>query len=283
MMKHFALVAVLFLAASTARGDDPPGSRQLSTCGYSSSDPLIDADDNLNLAHCNAPLVLEALDRYAERGARLLPERVEPVDIEVAQRKLDQLRQDVVRALLAWMTREELDRFLPMLTSLDQPRLGSDIRRGHWPGARLLNCDNAVYWINKALDKIFEVDAILIQLQIETDMYFNDPALFCNPQLLSNSSSFFDALSLTGQARGWLQFAADSMSQEAPGLAALGSFLGWWRSFQAGLAFSVAFNTPPLSGDVRCAEVADAGLALAPVAQAAHLAYERAELCAQGF
>ncbi|HEY3174188.1 MAG TPA: hypothetical protein VGK94_00345 [Candidatus Polarisedimenticolia bacterium] len=284
MSKRFpetiACLVVLSLAVTAARGQQT--TRESGTCGCTSG-PIVDAGGNLDFSHCNAPRVLDALDRYAERSGRLLPERVELVDIEILERKLEQLRRVVVRDLLAWMTWEELNRFLPLLTSLDQPRLGADIRHGHWPGASLFNCDNAVYWINKALDNILAVDEILIKLEIETDMYPNEPALFCNPQLLSNSTFYLNATSLRSQARQWLQFAADSMSQQAPGAAALGAFLGWWRAFQAGFGFSVAFNSTPISGDARCTEVGDAGLAMAAVAQAAHLGYERAQLCAQGF
>lgn len=254
---------------------------EAAVCGCATG-PLIDAEGNLDPSHCNAPRVVEILDRYADRSARLLPERVEASDFEAAGRKLETLRQEAAGELLAWMTRDELERFLPMLVSPDPPRPGTELRPGNWPGARLLQCDQAVYWINESLDRIADLDAVLLSLQLEFNMYGNDPGLFCDPQLVVNSISYSGAMSLYGQARGWLQNAADAMSQEAPGLAALYASLGWWRSVQAGLGFIVAYNSPPLSGDDRCTEVGDAGIALGAVAQAARTGYERAELCAQG-
>ncbi len=280
-MKHrlesVVIACVIFMPVQLAAAQTSPRAPE---CGCS-CDALIDAAGQLNHAHCDAPRVKTILGRYAEGTARLLPEKVEPADIETSRRKIEQQKREAIQALLELMTREDLDRFLPWL--MPGPGQG-DTRPGTWPGGPLDDCDKAVYWINQALFKLADFDAQSVQFAFELSQYDpQDPqtsALYCNPALLLNSSYYQGSSAAADEARGWIQFAADSMTNGAPHAAALGSWLGWWRSGWAGFGFIVAWNYPPIENDARCTEVSDLALLLIPVAQAAHQGHIWALECA---
>lgn len=277
MVRWFAFVAALLLVAAPAGAQELQTCRQGATC---SCDALVDRDGVLNLTHCDAWRVKEILSGYAEGSARLLPERVEPLDLDVARRKQETLRRDAVDALLQLMTREQLENLFPPLMPTDGSRPPGPTRPGDWPHGTFSDCDKAVYWINQALFKMNDVDSKLVQFGVEMAQYPLNPPGLCNPELIANAPLYLNSQTAYLEARQWLQLAADAMSNGMPVVAAIDSFIGWWRAGWAGFGFVVAYSYPPISNDTRCSEVADLGMLLAPVAQAAQQGYEWAKECA---
>jgi len=96
--------------------------------------------------------------------------------------------------------------------------------------------------------RLSDFDAQSVQFAFELSQYNpQDPqtsALYCNPALLLNSSYYQGSSGAVDEARGWIQFAADSMTNGAPHAAALGSWLGWWRSGWAASDSSSPGTTP---------------------------------------
>jgi len=272
----FAILVVL-TAASLAGGLRA----QETTCGCDCR-TLIDADGNLNPNHCDTPRVLEILDRYGRNSSHLLPERVGPDDIELLTVKLDQLRGEVVEELLGFMTFEDLDRFLPVLTRPGSPSPKPPPPPGGSPGNPEYACDQTVFWINEALDEIDKVDQLMIVFAAELGEYNLNPATHCSPTLVSYSIPYANANVAYNETRQWLQYASGSMSNQFPSLAKFFAYAAWWRGSQTGFGYLVAYNHAPISGDVRCDNIANFGLGMAPVAQAARQAYEWADKCSPG-
>lgn len=279
-MPRAVSMGFLIVLLAALPGQSPQAQTGGGRCGCDCGE-LVDADGNLNPEHCDASRVMEILNGYTQRSSHLLSERVQPEEITLLERTKSGLRSETVGDLLYLMTLDELARFLPVLAGPEPPPPGPP-RPGTWPGGQEYACEQAVFWINTALDLAVGVEQIIFNFEYEQSMYTTNPSNSCPPNLVGASDYYAGSTDSYYEARQWLQYAADSMSNQFPALAKFFAHAGWWSSGYAGFGFMVAFNQPTVSGDPRCTEIADIGLALVPVAQAAKQGYEWTEKCAPG-